>query len=62
MSVIFLQVFVSLMLVAGSATLFVFTIRARTFEHADRLSLAPLEDDAPPSPKLQEPSDADAAN
>lgn len=55
MSVIFLQVFVSLMLVAGSATLFIFTIRARTFEHADRLSLAPLEDDAPPSPKPQEP-------
>ncbi len=55
MSVIFLQVFVSLMLVAGSVTLFIFTVRDRTFEHADRLSLAPLEDDAPPSPKPQEP-------
>jgi len=50
-----LQVFVSLMLVAGAVLLFVFTVRARTFEHADRLALAPLEDDlardpAPPVP------------
>jgi hypothetical protein len=40
-----LQVFVSLMLVAGAVLLFVFTVRARTFEHSDRLALAPLEDD-----------------
>lgn len=51
MSVILLQVFVSLMLVAGSATLFVFTVRSKTFEHADRLSLAPLEDDAAAAPQ-----------
>jgi hypothetical protein len=51
-NVIVLQVFVSLMLVAGSVALFVFTIRSRTLEHADRLSLAPLEDDARP----EEPS------
>lgn len=48
MSVIVLQVFVSLMLVVGSVVLFVFTVRSRTLEHADRLSLAPLEDDARP--------------
>lgn len=47
MSVIVLQVFVSLMLVVGSVVLFVWTVRSRTLEHADRLSLAPLEDDAP---------------
>lgn len=46
MTVLVLQVFVSLMLVAGSIALFVFTIRSRTLEHADRLALAPLEDDA----------------
>lgn len=46
MNVIVLQVFVSLMLVAGSIVLFVFTVRSRTLEHVDRLSLAPLEDDA----------------
>ncbi len=48
MTIIVLQVFVSLMLVAGSVALFVFTVRSKTFEHADRLSLAPLDDDVPP--------------
>jgi cbb3-type cytochrome oxidase maturation protein len=47
MSIILLQVFVSLMLVAGSLVLFIWTVRSRTFDHADRLSLAPLEDDSP---------------
>jgi len=55
MNVIVLQVFVSLMLVAAGLALFVFVIRSRTLEHSDRLSLAPLEDDArsgsaPPEP------------
>lgn len=45
MSVIVLQVFVSLMLVVGSVVLFIWTVRSRTLDHADRLSLAPLEDD-----------------
>lgn len=49
MEIIALQVFVSLMLVAGSVVLFVWTVRGRTLEHADRLSLAPLDDDARPS-------------
>jgi hypothetical protein len=44
-SVVALQVFVSLALVAGSLVLFVFSVRQRDFEHADRLSLAPLEED-----------------
>lgn len=44
MSVIVLQVFVSLMLVVGSLVLFVWTVRAGTLDHADRLSLAPLEE------------------
>jgi len=48
MNIILLQVFVSLMLVAGAVALFVFTVRSRTLEHGDRLSLAPLEDDARP--------------
>lgn len=52
MNVMVLQVFVSLMLVLGSVVLFVFTVKSRTFEHTERLSLAPLEDDhlAPPAP------------
>jgi nitrogen fixation-related uncharacterized protein len=45
MNVMVLQVFVSLMLVAGSLLLFVYTVKSRTFEHAERLSLAPLEED-----------------
>lgn len=45
MSVLFLQIFVSLCLVAGSVVLYVFTVRESTFEHADRLALAPLDDD-----------------
>ena len=53
MSVIVLQVFVSLMLVVGSVVLFIWTVRSRTLDHADRLSLAPLEEDNPlkPTPK-----------
>lgn len=49
MSVIVLQVFVSLMLVAGSVVLFVYTVRSRTLEHVDRLALAPLEEDGAPT-------------
>lgn len=51
MTIVVLQVFVSLVLVAGSVLLFVFTVRSRTLEHSDRLSLAPLEDDARPQPE-----------
>ena len=46
MNIIALQVFVSLALVAGSIVLFVFSVRQRDFDHADRLSLAPLEADS----------------
>lgn len=62
MNVIVLQVFVSLMLVAGSVLLFIYTVRSRTLEHADRLSLAPLEEDIrsaeplPQSPQSKQPS------
>lgn len=51
MSVIVLQVFVSLMLVASSVLLFAYSVRHRDYEHADRLALAPLEDDAAPEPR-----------
>ena len=52
MNVIALQVFVSLMLVAGSIVLFLFSARQRDFEHADRLSLAPLEADTATAPDV----------
>lgn len=50
MSVVILQVFVSLMLVASSVLLFLVSVRQRDHEHADRLSLIPLEDEQPASP------------
>jgi hypothetical protein len=43
--VVILQVFVSLILVVGSVLLFAFTCRQRTFDHADRLALLPLQTD-----------------
>jgi hypothetical protein len=59
-NVILLQVFVSLMLVAGSVLLFAVSIRYRDHEHADRLSLIPLEDDSAPAPSASAPSQSDS--
>jgi nitrogen fixation-related uncharacterized protein len=50
MNVLVLQVFVSLMLVVSSVLLFIFSIKQRDHEHADRLSLFPLEDESSPKP------------
>jgi hypothetical protein len=48
--VLILQIFVSLMLVAGSVLAFVYSMRQREHEHADRLSLLAIErDDAKPA-------------
>jgi hypothetical protein len=57
MNVMLLQVFVSLMLVAGSLVLFVHSVRQRDHEHADRLSLAPLEDDRAISETPEQPTE-----
>jgi len=54
MSIIAMQVFVSLMLVAGALLLFIHSVCQRDFDHADRLSLAPLDDDASPSNQTEE--------
>ena len=40
-----MQVFVSLFLVLGSVALYLFTCRARTFDHVDRLALLPIEEE-----------------
>jgi hypothetical protein len=45
MNVIPMQVFVSLLLVAGSLVLFFFVVGQRDLDHSDRLALAPLEED-----------------
>ncbi len=47
MDVLILQVFVSLLLVVGSVILFLVTCRAKSFDHADRLALLPVENDGP---------------
>lgn len=46
MEILILQVFVSLFLVLGSVLLFLRSARAKDYEHADRLSLLPIEPDA----------------
>lgn len=51
MNAILLTLFVSLVLVLGAGLLFGFLYQLRTHEHADRLALLPLEDDAGQKPK-----------
>ena len=51
MNVIPLLVLCSLALAGFGVLLFVFSVRNRDHEHADRLSLLPLEDDANPPDK-----------
>lgn len=45
MDILILQVFVSLLLVVGSIILFAFTCRQKSFDHADRLALLPVDED-----------------
>ncbi len=45
MDVLTATIFVSLILVLGGLVLFVWRLRAGDFEHGDRLSLSPLDDD-----------------
>jgi nitrogen fixation-related uncharacterized protein len=59
-TVVVLQVFVSLMLVAGSLVLFVHAVRQRDFDHADRLALAPLDEDTAPNPSEADRPDTSA--
>jgi cbb3-type cytochrome oxidase maturation protein len=44
-----LTMFVSLFLAGTGVVLFTWLVRARTFDHADRLALLPLEEDHPRS-------------
>lgn len=46
MNAIFLTLFVSLVLIIAAGLLFGFLFHKRTHEHADRLALLPLEEDA----------------
>jgi hypothetical protein len=53
-SVLVLQVFVSLMLVVGSLVLLAYSVKHADHEHADRLSLLPIEDDDARAPAATE--------
>lgn len=55
MTIIVLQVFVSLVLVAGAIILLAYSVRLADYDHADRLSLLPMEEDE--SSSLARPSD-----
>ncbi|NTX33471.1 cytochrome oxidase [Myxococcus sp. CA033] len=63
MNVLVLQVFVSLMLVASSVLLFIYSMRHRDHEQADRLALFPLEEDSAvrPAASSDEPSSPSAS-
>jgi hypothetical protein len=45
MDVVILQLFVSLLLVAGSVVMLAYSVKQADHEHADRLSLLPMESD-----------------
>jgi len=47
MNVLVLLVFVTLMLVVGAVVAFAWSVKQDEHDHADRLSLLPLEDHAP---------------
>jgi cbb3-type cytochrome oxidase maturation protein len=59
MDTLILTMFVSLVLAAGGLAMFVWLAGARTFDHADRLALLPIEDDAPVVPSPSSPIDHD---
>ena len=46
MEVLVMQVFISLLLVLGALVLLAYSLKQADHEHADRLSLFPMEDDA----------------
>lgn len=45
MDALILTIFVSAVLVAGFVLLFMWTVRSKTFDHADRLALLPLREE-----------------
>ena len=50
MNVVVLLVFVTLMLVGGAVLALAWSVKQEEHDHSDRLSLLPLEDEAPARP------------
>ena len=59
MDVLILTVFISLVLVAAAVLFLVKRTREGDFEHGDRLSLLPLDDEPPRDPKTGTGDDAE---
>lgn len=57
MDALYLQIFVSLVLVLGSVILFAHSVRQRDNDHADRLALLPIEEDDPKIPDPPQPGE-----
>lgn len=49
MEILIVQVFVSLLLVTGGVVLLAYSVKQADHEHADRLSILPLEDERGPT-------------
>jgi nitrogen fixation-related uncharacterized protein len=47
MEILVVQIFVSLLLVVGGVLALAYSVKQADHEHADRLSILPLEDDEP---------------
>ena len=62
MNVLVITVFASLILVVAGLVLFVSRIRAGDFDHGDRLSLLPLEDDLPAQREEEASADVPAGD
>ena len=60
MDILIVTLFVSLVLVIAGVLLFVFRLRAGDFEHGERLSLLPLEDETPPETRGDRSSRTDS--
>lgn len=60
MEILILTIFVSLALALLGVGFFVWTVRSGTGEHADRLALLPLEEDAAEKRKTSPPAPTDA--
>lgn len=62
MTVVPVLLFCSLLLVAGSIVLFVFSARQGDCHEAERMCLLPLEDDAPPASSASRPEATEIAS
>lgn len=61
MDVVPLLVFCSLLLAGAGVVMFLYSVRNREPEHMDRLSLLPLEEDAPPREESSPGEEEDGA-